>query len=184
VIAGSNRLLVFLNRVCASASTLYSFVEYIYPIPSFNPLSHLYIILSPILRSKMSSTIANITSAIPSLGRARLLVNSADDVVIVSAVRTPITRVSQLALCTTHPISLLSTTSLYIVLVPRQRISNLFSRVTKTALIYRPRKVDSKIAYPKIYSPLSSKRPLLGRRLILQRLGKSYLSMSSTFSPS
>jgi len=43
----------------------------------------------------MSSTIQSITSAIPSLGRARLLISSADDVVIVSAVRTPVTRVSQ-----------------------------------------------------------------------------------------
>jgi hypothetical protein len=42
----------------------------------------------------MTSTIQNIASALPSLGRARLLINSADDVVIVSAVRTPITKVS------------------------------------------------------------------------------------------
>ena len=42
----------------------------------------------------MSSTIQSITSALPSLGRARLLINSADDVVIVSAVRTAVTKVS------------------------------------------------------------------------------------------
>jgi acetyl-CoA acyltransferase 1 len=43
----------------------------------------------------MSSTIQNIASALPSLGKARLLINSADDVVIVAAVRTPFTRVSK-----------------------------------------------------------------------------------------
>jgi hypothetical protein len=41
----------------------------------------------------MSSTIQSITNAIPSLGRARLLINSADDVVVVAAVRTAITKV-------------------------------------------------------------------------------------------
>jgi acetyl-CoA acyltransferase 1 len=40
----------------------------------------------------MSSTLQSITNAIPSLGRARLLISSADDVVICSAVRTPITK--------------------------------------------------------------------------------------------
>lgn len=40
----------------------------------------------------MASTIQNITNSIPSLGRARLLINSSDDVVIVSAVRTPIAK--------------------------------------------------------------------------------------------
>ncbi|KAK1921349.1 Thiolase, N-terminal domain-containing protein [Papiliotrema laurentii] len=40
----------------------------------------------------MTSAIQNITSSLPSLGRARLLINSADDVVIVSAVRTPVTK--------------------------------------------------------------------------------------------
>lgn len=40
----------------------------------------------------MTSTLQNIASALPSLGRARLLINSADDVVICSAVRTPITK--------------------------------------------------------------------------------------------
>ncbi|AFR92621.1 acetyl-CoA acyltransferase [Cryptococcus neoformans] len=40
----------------------------------------------------MSSAIQNITNSIPSLGRARLLINSSDDVVIVSAVRTPIAK--------------------------------------------------------------------------------------------
>ncbi|WVQ82916.1 hypothetical protein IAT38_005052 [Cryptococcus sp. DSM 104549] len=40
----------------------------------------------------MSSTIQNITNAIPSVGKARLLINSADDVVIVSAVRTAVTK--------------------------------------------------------------------------------------------
>jgi acetyl-CoA acyltransferase 1 len=42
----------------------------------------------------MSNTIQSITSALPSLGKARLLINSADDVVIVAAVRSPLTRVS------------------------------------------------------------------------------------------
>lgn len=41
----------------------------------------------------MSGAISSITSALPSLGKARLLINSADDVVIVSAVRTAVTRV-------------------------------------------------------------------------------------------
>ncbi|WOO79662.1 3-ketoacyl-CoA thiolase, peroxisomal [Vanrija pseudolonga] len=40
----------------------------------------------------MSGAISSITSALPSLGKARLLINSADDVVIVSAVRTAVTR--------------------------------------------------------------------------------------------
>ncbi|KIR69269.1 hypothetical protein I312_101233 [Cryptococcus bacillisporus CA1280] len=40
----------------------------------------------------MASAIQNITNSIPSLGRARLLINSSDDVVIVSAVRTPIAK--------------------------------------------------------------------------------------------
>ncbi|RXK42679.1 acetyl-CoA acyltransferase [Tremella mesenterica] len=40
----------------------------------------------------MTSTIQSIANAIPSLGRARLLINSSDDVVIVSAVRTAITK--------------------------------------------------------------------------------------------
>ncbi|WWC90172.1 uncharacterized protein L201_005105 [Kwoniella dendrophila CBS 6074] len=40
----------------------------------------------------MTSTIQSITNAIPSLGRARLLINSADDVVVVSACRTAITK--------------------------------------------------------------------------------------------
>ncbi|KIY37061.1 acetyl-CoA acyltransferase [Cryptococcus gattii E566] len=40
----------------------------------------------------MTSAIQNITNSIPSLGRARLLINSSDDVVIVSAVRTPIAK--------------------------------------------------------------------------------------------
>ncbi|WVQ72274.1 hypothetical protein IAR50_001824 [Cryptococcus sp. DSM 104548] len=40
----------------------------------------------------MTSTIQNIANAIPSLGRARLLIHSPDDVVIVAAVRTPITK--------------------------------------------------------------------------------------------
>ena len=43
--------------------------------------------------AKMTSTLQNIASSLPSLGRARLLINSADDVVIVSAVRTPVTKV-------------------------------------------------------------------------------------------
>ena len=42
----------------------------------------------------MTSTLHSIASALPSLGRARLLINSADDVVIVAAVRTAITKVS------------------------------------------------------------------------------------------
>ncbi|WVO20651.1 uncharacterized protein IAS62_001950 [Cryptococcus decagattii] len=40
----------------------------------------------------MTSAIQSITNSIPSLGRARLLINSSDDVVIVSAVRTPIAK--------------------------------------------------------------------------------------------
>jgi hypothetical protein len=60
----------------------------------------------------MSSTIQSITSAIPSLGRARLLISSADDVVIVSAVRTPVTRVSQ------HPFTFFFLGSLGHLLVP------------------------------------------------------------------
>ncbi|KAK8844734.1 hypothetical protein IAR55_006584 [Kwoniella newhampshirensis] len=40
----------------------------------------------------MTSTIQSITNAIPSLGRARLLINSADDVVVISAVRTAVTK--------------------------------------------------------------------------------------------
>ncbi|WVQ84687.1 hypothetical protein IAT38_006842 [Cryptococcus sp. DSM 104549] len=40
----------------------------------------------------MTSTLQNITSSIPSFGRARLLINSADDVVIVSATRTALTK--------------------------------------------------------------------------------------------
>lgn len=41
----------------------------------------------------MTSAIQNITNAIPSLGRARVLIKSADDVVIVSAARTAVTKV-------------------------------------------------------------------------------------------
>ncbi|KAK4686979.1 acetyl-CoA acyltransferase 1, partial [Tremellales sp. Uapishka_1] len=40
----------------------------------------------------MSSTLQSITAALPSLGRARLLINSQDDVVVVSACRTAITK--------------------------------------------------------------------------------------------
>lgn len=43
-------------------------------------------------KSKMSP-LQTITNALPSLGKARLLMNSADDVVIVSTVRTPLTKV-------------------------------------------------------------------------------------------
>ncbi len=39
------------------------------------------------------SPLQSITNALPSLGKARLLMNSADDVVIVSTVRTPLTKV-------------------------------------------------------------------------------------------
>ena len=42
----------------------------------------------------MTSTLQNIASSLPSLGRARLLINSSDDVVIVSTVRTAVTKVS------------------------------------------------------------------------------------------
>jgi acetyl-CoA acyltransferase 1 len=45
----------------------------------------------------MSSTLQSIANAVPSLGRARVLINSSDDVVIVSAVRTPITKVRKAA---------------------------------------------------------------------------------------
>jgi acetyl-CoA acyltransferase 1 len=38
------------------------------------------------------SPLQSITNALPSLGKARLLMNSADDVVIVSTVRTPLTK--------------------------------------------------------------------------------------------
>lgn len=41
----------------------------------------------------MSSTLQSIANAIPSVGRAKLLLNSADDVVIVAAVRTAVTKV-------------------------------------------------------------------------------------------
>ncbi|KAK4538895.1 hypothetical protein RGQ29_032224 [Quercus rubra] len=40
----------------------------------------------------MTSTLQSITNAIPSLGRARVLIKSADDVVIVSAARTAVTK--------------------------------------------------------------------------------------------
>jgi len=40
----------------------------------------------------MSSTFSSITSALPSLGRAKILINSADDVVIVDACRTAVTK--------------------------------------------------------------------------------------------
>lgn len=42
----------------------------------------------------MSSTIQNIASALPSLGKARILMNSGDDIVVCAAVRTPLCKVS------------------------------------------------------------------------------------------
>jgi acetyl-CoA acyltransferase 1 len=42
----------------------------------------------------MSSTLQAIASALPSVGRAKLLINSNDDVVICAAVRTALTKVS------------------------------------------------------------------------------------------
>lgn len=42
----------------------------------------------------MSSTLQSIASAIPSIGKAKLLINSNDDVVICSTVRTALTKVS------------------------------------------------------------------------------------------
>jgi hypothetical protein len=119
----------------------------------------------------MSSTIQSITSAIPSLGRARLLISSADDVVIVSAVRTPVTRVSQ------HPFTLFLLGSLGHLLVPirfqGQEQDQIITRI-RMALTNRPRRVVSKIVYQKTYSPQYSRRPSLGQRLTQQRLGELY----------
>lgn len=42
----------------------------------------------------MSGALSSITSALPSLGKARLMINSADDVVVVATCRTAITKVS------------------------------------------------------------------------------------------
>lgn len=42
----------------------------------------------------MASALQTITSVIPSLGKAKLLLNSNDDVVICSSVRTALTKVS------------------------------------------------------------------------------------------
>lgn len=42
----------------------------------------------------MTSTLQSITSVIPSLGKAKLLLNSNDDVVICATVRTALTKVS------------------------------------------------------------------------------------------
>jgi len=41
----------------------------------------------------MTSTLQSIAAAIPSVGRAKLLINSNDDVVICAAVRTALTKV-------------------------------------------------------------------------------------------
>lgn len=57
--------------------------------PAIHPFTLLQLIHPT--TSKMSSSITN---ALPSLGKARLLINSPDDVVVVSAVRTPFTKVS------------------------------------------------------------------------------------------
>jgi len=43
---------------------------------------------------EMTSTLQSIAAAIPSVGRAKLLINSNDDVVICAAVRTALTKVS------------------------------------------------------------------------------------------
>ena len=51
----------------------------------------------------MTSTLQNIASSLPSLGKARLMINSPDDVVIVSAVRTPLTKARKGGLKDTLP---------------------------------------------------------------------------------
>jgi len=129
----------------------------------------------------MSSTIQSITSAIPSLGRARLLISSADDVVIVSAVRTPVTRVSQ------HPFtfSFLALWDLSSFLFDlKDRGQTPFPQIIirpRATLMNRPRRVDSKIVYPKTYSPQYSRRPSLGQRSTPQRSGECSLTSSSCF---
>jgi len=107
----------------------------------------------------MSSTIQSITSAIPSLGRARLLISSADDVVIVSAVRTPVTRVSQRILL--PALHLLSGKSFHSVRYSGQENSFPLQITVRPrmALTNRPRRVDSRIAYQKTSSPQYSRRP-------------------------
>lgn len=44
----------------------------------------------------MTSTLQSIASALPSLGKARVLMNSNDDVVVCAAVRTPLCKVRYL----------------------------------------------------------------------------------------
>ncbi|KAJ9100915.1 3-ketoacyl-CoA thiolase with broad chain length specificity [Naganishia adeliensis] len=56
----------------------------------------------------MSSTLQSIANSIPSLGRAKLLLNSADDVVIVAAVRTAVTKGKKGGFKDTHPEELLA----------------------------------------------------------------------------
>lgn len=95
----------------------------------------------------MTSTIQNIASALPSLGRARLLINSADDVVIVSAVRTPITKVSN--------------ASSFTIALPLSSLCRMLESgetVGRMELTPRPRKEASKIVYLKTSSLLSSRR--------------------------
>lgn len=75
----------------------------------------------------MSSTIQSITNAIPSLGRARLLISSADDVVICSAVRTPITKVGRVVVS-------ISCTRLIPGLRPRRGGSRIHVRKTCSSL--------------------------------------------------
>lgn len=142
-----------------------------------------------ILRSTtrtMSSTIQNITSAIPSLGRARLLISSADDVVIVSAVRTPITRVSQRS----HPSSPLAILkhstpyALHIWACHRIRDTPTSLSTSSAALTpNRPRKEGLKIAYPKTYSPQYSKRPSSGQKSTPQRSGMFFHLPPTPFHP-
>mgnify|MGYP006876477862 CR=1 FL=1 len=91
----------------------------------------------------MTSAIQNITSSLPSLGRARLLINSADDVVIVSAVRTPVTKVSS---------AIPSYGDMH-----GERPKG--HQDIEAELTYRPRRAVSKTAFPRTSSRLSSKRP-------------------------
>lgn len=92
----------------------------------------------------MSSTLQSIKDSIPSLGRARILIKSADDVVIVSACRTAVTKVSPL-----DPLSFPVKT-----LLIRHRHREVATKLTES----RPKKVDLKMLYPKTFSLLCSKR--------------------------
>jgi hypothetical protein len=93
----------------------------------------------------MTSAIQSITSALPSLGRARLLINSSDDVVIVSACRTAITKVSpdSCSVCMLQP-------SIHTFVPPQSHIHSLTT--------CRRRKEASRIVYLKISWLPSSRR--------------------------